>query len=242
MYVTTYDDFLVCADSVTIWQYSIFTFLILKYIFILVLTIPFSFLFALCGIRISLYLVSLAFWVGLISMLSVMDYILYHISFMHLQISIITSYSPPYHNHFNQQSLTNKNFFSCVMCGARALNWPFSYWWQCMAFPDKSKLHQVPQNHVQNGLHHNQPHLDNTFLSGIKQRLLSFIFRRIWNEEKDRTLVGYITLYSILLFSFHSTLCGFSQLGIVSVICEQHWLFLNPFLFLFSCILPGIVK
>jgi hypothetical protein len=111
-----------------------------------------------------------------------------------------------------------------------------------MAFPDKSKLHQVPQNHVQNGLHHNQPHLDNTFLSGIKQRLLSFIFRRIWNEEKDRTLVGYITLYSILLFSFHSTLCGFSQLGIVSVICEQHWLFLNPFLFLFSCILPGIVK
>lgn len=59
---------------------------------------------------------------------------------------------------------------------------------QCMAFPDKSKLHQVPQNHVQNGLHHNQPHLDNTFLSGIKQRLLSFIFRRIWNEEKDRTL------------------------------------------------------
>ncbi|XP_068657792.1 light-mediated development protein DET1 isoform X2 [Aristolochia californica] len=27
-----------------------------------------------------------------------------------------------------------------------------------------------------------------SFLSGIKQRLLSFIFRRIWNEEKDHTM------------------------------------------------------
>ncbi|KAL4631726.1 hypothetical protein ACB092_04G000500 [Castanea dentata] len=59
---------------------------------------------------------------------------------------------------------------------------------QCMAFPDKSKLHQLPQTHVQNGLHHSQPNLDESFLSGIKQRLLSFIFRRIWNEEKDPTL------------------------------------------------------
>ncbi|KAK7828683.1 light-mediated development protein det1 [Quercus suber] len=57
-----------------------------------------------------------------------------------------------------------------------------------MAFPDKSKLHQLPQNHVQNGLHHSQPNLEESFLSGIKQRLLSFIFRRIWNEEKDQTL------------------------------------------------------
>lgn len=52
---------------------------------------------------------------------------------------------------------------------------------QCMAFPDKSK-------HAENGLHHNQPNLDNSFLSGIKQRLLSFIFRGIWNEETDPTL------------------------------------------------------
>ncbi|XP_065619677.1 light-mediated development protein DET1 [Quercus suber] len=59
---------------------------------------------------------------------------------------------------------------------------------QYMAFPDKSKLHQLPQNHVQNGLHHSQPNLEESFLSGIKQRLLSFIFRRIWNEEKDQTL------------------------------------------------------
>uniref|UniRef100_A0A7N2MV30 Light-mediated development protein DET1 n=1 Tax=Quercus lobata TaxID=97700 RepID=A0A7N2MV30_QUELO len=59
---------------------------------------------------------------------------------------------------------------------------------KCMAFPDKSKMHQLPQNHVQNGLHHSQPNLEESFLSGIKQRLLSFIFHRIWNEEKDRTL------------------------------------------------------
>ncbi|KAK9267101.1 hypothetical protein L1049_009519 [Liquidambar formosana] len=57
---------------------------------------------------------------------------------------------------------------------------------QCMAIPDKSK-HQFPVNHLQNGLHRNLANLDNSFLSGIKQRLLSFIFQEIWNEETDPT-------------------------------------------------------
>lgn len=35
----------------------------------------------------------------------------------------------------------------------------------------------------------------NVFLSGIKQRLLSFIFRAIWNEEVDETQVS--------LFAYH---------------------------------------
>ncbi|GLT68103.1 hypothetical protein SLA2020_403620 [Shorea laevis] len=45
-----------------------------------------------------------------------------------------------------------------------------------------------PENHAPNGLHHSQPNLEDSFLSGIKQRLLSFIFRGIWNEEKDPSL------------------------------------------------------
>ncbi|XWS68405.1 hypothetical protein CRYUN_Cryun04dG0087300 [Craigia yunnanensis] len=40
---------------------------------------------------------------------------------------------------------------------------------------------------VHNGIHHDQPNSNNSFLSGIKQRLLSFIFREIWSEETDQT-------------------------------------------------------
>lgn len=47
---------------------------------------------------------------------------------------------------------------------------------------------QVAVNHVGNGLQHNQSILESSFLSGIKQRLLSFIFRGIWTEETDQTL------------------------------------------------------
>uniref|UniRef100_A0A5B7A0W9 Putative light-mediated development protein DET1 isoform X2 n=1 Tax=Davidia involucrata TaxID=16924 RepID=A0A5B7A0W9_DAVIN len=47
---------------------------------------------------------------------------------------------------------------------------------------------QVPMNHVGNGLQHSEPFSDISFLSGIKQRLLSFIFREKWNEETDNTL------------------------------------------------------
>lgn len=60
-----------------------------------------------------------------------------------------------------------------------------------MASADKSKMHQLPGNHIENGIQNNQPNPENSFLSGIKQCLLSFIFRGIWNEETDQTLVGY---------------------------------------------------
>ncbi|KAH7520868.1 hypothetical protein FEM48_Zijuj08G0191400 [Ziziphus jujuba var. spinosa] len=59
---------------------------------------------------------------------------------------------------------------------------------QSMNTHEKGKLHQLPENHVENGLPHNQLTSENTFLSGIKQRLLSFIFRGIWNEETDPNL------------------------------------------------------
>lgn len=57
-----------------------------------------------------------------------------------------------------------------------------------MGTHDKSKLHQLTDNHVENGLHQNQPNSENFFLSGIKQRLLSFIFRGIWHEETNHNL------------------------------------------------------
>lgn len=47
---------------------------------------------------------------------------------------------------------------------------------------------QVLVNHVGNGFHHGLPDPETSFLSGIKQRLLSFIFRGIWNEETDQTM------------------------------------------------------
>lgn len=68
-----------------------------------------------------------------------------------------------------------------------------------MASHEKRKLHQMPENHVENGLNHSQLTSENIFLSGIKQRLLSFIFRGLWNEETDQNLVGYLT------FQFYST-------------------------------------
>ncbi|XP_027068258.1 light-mediated development protein DET1-like [Coffea arabica] len=60
---------------------------------------------------------------------------------------------------------------------------------QSMANPDKSKqLHQMTMNHAANGLHHDRPAGETSFLSGIKQRLLSFIYQGIWKEETDQTL------------------------------------------------------
>ncbi|XP_047262662.1 light-mediated development protein DET1 isoform X7 [Capsicum annuum] len=47
---------------------------------------------------------------------------------------------------------------------------------------------QVLVDHVGNGFHHSLPESETFFLSGIKQRLLSFIFRGIWNEETDQTM------------------------------------------------------
>ncbi|CAN8246662.1 unnamed protein product [Cochlearia groenlandica] len=60
-----------------------------------------------------------------------------------------------------------------------------------MVTQDKSKQQSLSANRdddVVNGLHDSQPSSENSFLSGIKQRLLSFIFREIWNEESDNTL------------------------------------------------------
>ncbi|XP_010538895.1 PREDICTED: light-mediated development protein DET1 isoform X2 [Tarenaya hassleriana] len=63
---------------------------------------------------------------------------------------------------------------------------------QGMTTRDKNKLQTIPGNsgdHSENGLHETQPNAENSsFLSGIKQRLLSFIFREIWNEQSDKTL------------------------------------------------------
>lgn len=54
---------------------------------------------------------------------------------------------------------------------------------------DKNKQ-QNREDDGDNGLNHTQLNADNnSFLSGIKQRLLSFIFREIWNEESDNTVV-----------------------------------------------------
>lgn len=71
-----------------------------------------------------------------------------------------------------------------------------------MANPEKSKLHQVPVNHAPNGLHHIQPAGETHFLSGLKQRLLSFIFQGIWNEETDPSMVRHMNIKIIALRKF----------------------------------------
>nr|XP_025699865.1 light-mediated development protein DET1 isoform X3 [Arachis hypogaea] len=59
---------------------------------------------------------------------------------------------------------------------------------QGMALSDKNKQQQLLGNHIYNNIHQAQPNPGNSFLSGIKQRLLSFMFRGLWNEETDDTL------------------------------------------------------
>lgn len=71
-----------------------------------------------------------------------------------------------------------------------------------MQLSNKNKQHQVPENHVENHMHQGQPNVGNSFLSGIKQRLLSFIFQGLWNEETDDTLVSLINLLLIDQFLF----------------------------------------
>lgn len=71
-----------------------------------------------------------------------------------------------------------------------------------MGIHDKSKPLQPTENHVENGLHQSQLNSENYFLSGIKQRLLSFIFRGIWNEETNHTSVGYISFQFDFAFWF----------------------------------------
>uniref|UniRef100_A0A2P2L2W7 Light-mediated development protein DET1 isoform X4 n=1 Tax=Rhizophora mucronata TaxID=61149 RepID=A0A2P2L2W7_RHIMU len=49
-------------------------------------------------------------------------------------------------------------------------------------------VHQMSEDHIENNLANNLSNPENSFLGSIKQRLLSFIFQAIWNEEKDKTL------------------------------------------------------
>ena len=47
-----------------------------------------------------------------------------------------------------------------------------------------------------------------SFLPGIKQRLLSFIFRKTWNEEPDQALVSYLSYILFIHFPLTCELCG----------------------------------
>ncbi|URE15997.1 De-etiolated protein 1 Det1 [Musa troglodytarum] len=58
---------------------------------------------------------------------------------------------------------------------------------QCMIVPNKGKL--VGSVHESaNGIHHEPVAQASSFLTGIKQRLLSFIFHKAWSEEADPIL------------------------------------------------------
>lgn len=59
---------------------------------------------------------------------------------------------------------------------------------QIMSSADKSALQNIPVNHPVNGPHPEQPAQESPFLSGIKQRLLSFLVRSIRKEENDETM------------------------------------------------------
>lgn len=59
-----------------------------------------------------------------------------------------------------------------------------------MANPDKHKLNQVAAN----GVHDDQAIAETSFLTGMKQRLLSYIFQGILNGESDPSLVSYVTI------------------------------------------------
>ncbi|KVH31636.1 De-etiolated protein 1, Det1 [Cynara cardunculus var. scolymus] len=57
-----------------------------------------------------------------------------------------------------------------------------------MSNVDRSAPQHMTMNNAANGPHLEQPAQENPFLTGIKQRLLSFIVRGIRNEEKDETM------------------------------------------------------
>ncbi|XP_077233309.1 light-mediated development protein 1 / deetiolated1 (DET1) isoform X2 [Tasmannia lanceolata] len=71
---------------------------------------------------------------------------------------------------------------------------------QCMAILEKNKQDELSStNHIESGLQHHQHTQGGSFLSGIKQRLLSFIFHGIWNEETDHTLVQFLDRHHLLI-------------------------------------------
>uniref|UniRef100_A0A0D9Y933 Light-mediated development protein DET1 n=1 Tax=Oryza glumipatula TaxID=40148 RepID=A0A0D9Y933_9ORYZ len=51
---------------------------------------------------------------------------------------------------------------------------------------------------------HGQAARDVSFLPSIKQRLLSFIFRKTWNEESDQTLVSHSTEQNLAFFAVYN--------------------------------------
>lgn len=63
--------------------------------------------------------------------------------------------------------------------------------WQYMAVSDKSPVHRWSGVRINPDLHCRPTIHGNTFLTGLKQRLLSFVFRGIWNEESDDSLVRF---------------------------------------------------
>ncbi|KAK8471793.1 hypothetical protein PHAVU_002G035400 [Phaseolus vulgaris] len=66
-------------------------------------------------------------------------------------------------------------------------------------FLSSNAQHQFPGNHVDNHMPQGQTNPENSFLSGIKQRLLSFIFQGLWNEERDETLVQFLDRHHLLI-------------------------------------------
>ncbi|RYR10351.1 hypothetical protein Ahy_B05g078817 isoform E [Arachis hypogaea] len=95
---------------------------------------------------------------------------------------------------------------------------------QGMALSDKNKQQQLLGNHIDNNIHQAQPNPGNSFLSGIKQRLLSFMFRGLWNEETDDTLVGFLKLNFGLLFLLLSCILLHFSFACVQFLDRHHLL------------------
>ncbi|KAF9603755.1 hypothetical protein IFM89_037841 [Coptis chinensis] len=69
---------------------------------------------------------------------------------------------------------------------------------------EKYKQPELPLNQGENEVQHQQqsPEAHTSFLSGIKQRLLSFMFRGIWNEESDESMQRVQSLKKRFYFHF----------------------------------------
>ena len=76
---------------------------------------------------------------------------------------------------------------------------------------------------------HGQAAQWSSFLPGIKQRLLSFIFHRTWNEEPEQALLTYLAI----LHAIHS-LAKWSW----SVLCIHTWLVIPRLISIFWMLKP----
>ncbi|KAG6489349.1 hypothetical protein ZIOFF_050618 [Zingiber officinale] len=74
---------------------------------------------------------------------------------------------------------------------------------QCSEVVNKSRSEESVHLST-NNIHHQQVTQANSFLSGIKQRLLSFIFRKAWNEESDPSLVQLKPLLNFTVILWES--------------------------------------